>query len=82
VPDDGLLDVIVVSAVGPAARLAFGSALRNQAHIGRDDVVHATGRQVTIAGEPVTHDLDGELTEELERVTYTLRPKAWRLLTP
>jgi hypothetical protein len=45
-------------------------------------VLHATGHEVTIAGEPVVHDLDGELTEELERVTYTLHPGAWRLLTP
>jgi YegS/Rv2252/BmrU family lipid kinase len=80
--DDGLLDLIVVSAVKPAARLGFGAALRNEAHVNRDDVLHATGLEVVIAGEPVTHDLDGELTEELERVTYTVHPKAWRLLTP
>lgn len=81
-PDDGLLDVIVVSAVGPAARAAFGVALRAHEHLDRDDVLHARGRAVTIAGEPVAHDLDGELIGELESCTYTVRPGAWQLLAP
>ncbi|MGH8904707.1 MAG: diacylglycerol/lipid kinase family protein [Egibacteraceae bacterium] len=81
-PDDGLLDVVVVSAVGPAARIAFGVALRGATHLDRDDVLHLRGRAVTIAGEPVAHDLDGELVGELESCTYTVRPGAWRLVTP
>ena len=79
-PDDGLLDVIVVTAVGPAARLAFGAALRNEAHLDRPDVLHLRGRQVTISGDPVVHDVDGELTEELATCTYTVQPGAWQLL--
>lgn len=79
-PDDGQLDLIVVSAVGPAARLAFATALRDEAHLDRDDVLHVLGREATIAGEPVAHDLDGELTEDLDSCTYTIQPSAWRLL--
>lgn len=80
VPDDGQLDVIVVSAVTAAARVAFGVALRDGVHLDRDDVVHRRGATVTIAGEPVVHDLDGELTEERTSCTYTVHPNAWRMV--
>lgn len=81
-PDDGLLDVVVISAVGAAARVAFGAALRAETHMDRDDVLHVRGRTVTIAGEPVAHDLDGELLGELRSATYTVRPGAWQLVAP
>jgi YegS/Rv2252/BmrU family lipid kinase len=81
-PDDGVLDVIVVSAVGAAARIAFGAALRAGIHLDRDDVLHVRGRAVTIAGEPVIHDLDGELIGQLESCTYTVRPGAWSCAAP
>ena len=79
-PDDGLLDVIVVTAVTAAARVAFAVALRDGVHLDRDDVLHLRGSTVTIAGEPVAHDLDGEVTEERSTCTYTVHPKAWRML--
>jgi YegS/Rv2252/BmrU family lipid kinase len=80
-PGDGLLDVIVVFAVG-TARVAFGAALRNEAHLDREDVVHRRARSVTIAGDPVRHDLDGEVTDEVTARTYTVHPAAWRFLAP
>lgn len=80
-PDDGELDLIVVSAVGPAARLAFGAALRNATHLDRDDVLHARGHEVGITGDAVVHDLDGELYDEWPSATYRVVPAAWRLLT-
>lgn len=82
VPTDGLLDVIVVSAVTAAARVAFGVALRDGLHLDRDDVIHERGRSVTISGEPVAHDLDGEVTEARDSCTYTLQPAAWKMLLP
>jgi diacylglycerol kinase (ATP) len=81
-PSDGLLDVIVVSAVTAAARVAFGVALRDGLHLDRDDVLHLRGQSVTIAGDPVAHDLDGEVTEERTSCTYTIQPRAWRMLLP
>ena len=81
-PDDGLLDVVVVSAVTAAARVAFGVALREGLHLDRDDVLHVRGREVTIAGDPVAHDLDGEVTEERTTCTYTVQPEAWTMLMP
>lgn len=79
-PSDGLLDVIVVSAVTAAARVAFGVALRDGVHLDRDDVVHLRGASVTIAGDPVAHDLDGEVTDERASCTYEVQPGAWTML--
>lgn len=79
-PDDGLLDVIVVAAVGPAARLAFGAALRDEAHLDRDDVVHVRGRRVEISGDAVVHDADGELSAPLTSRTYRVEPGFWRFV--
>ncbi|MPZ73831.1 MAG: diacylglycerol kinase [Nitriliruptorales bacterium] len=79
-PDDGRLDLIVVSAVTAAARVAFGVALRDGVHLDREDVVHLRGRTATIAGEAVPHDLDGEVTEERTSCTYTVQARAWRML--
>ena len=82
VPNDGQLDVIVVSAVTAAARVAFGVALRDGLHLDRDDVLHLRGHEVTISGDPVAHDLDGEVTEERASCTYTVHPRAWRMVLP
>lgn len=82
VTDDGLLDVVVVGAVGPVARVAFGAALKAGRHLERDDVRHARGREVRIAGEPVAHDLDGEYLAPVPSLTYRVDPGAWRLLLP
>lgn len=82
VPTDGMLDVIVVSAVTATARVAFGVALRDGVHLDREDVLHVRGSSVTVAGDPVAHDLDGEVTDERESCTYEVRPGAWRMLLP
>jgi diacylglycerol kinase (ATP) len=82
IPDDGELDVIVVSAVSAAARVAFGVALRDGVHLDRDDVLHRRGREVTVAGDPVAHDLDGEITDDRASCTYRVQPGAWQLLLP
>lgn len=79
--DDGLLDAIVVHAVGPAARVAYAGALLRGTHLERDDVVSRRGREVTISGPELAHNRDGELesTDSSTR-TYRVEPGAWRLL--
>ncbi|MEX2659292.1 MAG: diacylglycerol kinase family protein [Acidimicrobiales bacterium] len=79
-PADGLLDVVVSCATGPAARLAFGNDLRVGEHLGREDVVAARGREVRIAGDPVAHDADGEISDEVRERTYQVHPGAWTLV--
>ncbi|HEX2028611.1 MAG TPA: diacylglycerol kinase family protein [Nitriliruptorales bacterium] len=79
-PDDGRLDVVVVGSVGPAARVAFGAALRRGEHLERDDVVSARGRRVTVSGEPVRYNADGELSDPVAQRTYRVEPRAWKVL--
>lgn len=81
-PDDGRLDVVVVAAVGPAARAAFGAALQRGRHLTRDDVEHVRGQDVRILGDPVRYNADGELSRPLRQRRYRIRPAAWRVLAP
>ena len=74
-----MLDVIVSCATGPAARVAFGSALRSGTHVEREDVVTARGSEVRITGDPVRYDADGELSDEVGDRTYRIEPSAWIL---
>jgi diacylglycerol kinase family enzyme len=79
--DDGLLDVVVSCATGPAARAAFGLALRKGTHLERDDVVAAHGTAVRVRGQQLTYDADGELGEgEVTDRTWTVLPGAWLLV--
>jgi diacylglycerol kinase family enzyme len=80
--DDGRLDVVVVAAVGPAARAGFAAALRAGTHLDRNDVHHLRGTRVQISGEPVRHNLDGELEAEVTERGYRVLPGAWSLLVP
>ncbi|MDP8929019.1 MAG: hypothetical protein M3O70_10720 [Actinomycetota bacterium] len=81
-PDDALLDVVVVSATGPAARAAFAVALLAGQHLDRDDVTHAQGHEVAVQGEPVRSSADGEVSDALERHSYRVDPAAWEVLVP
>jgi YegS/Rv2252/BmrU family lipid kinase len=81
-PDDGLLDVMVCAATGPAERVAFGAALRTGEHVDRDDVVVVRGREVAVTGEAVDIDADGEVHEGLPAQRWRIDPAAWSILTP
>jgi diacylglycerol kinase family enzyme len=80
-PDDGRLDVVVVTAVGPIARAAFAVSLNAEEHLEREDVHLAVGREVRIVGEGLRYVVDGELGEEPEPDrTWRVDPGAWRLV--
>lgn len=82
-PGDGLLDVVVATAVGPTARAGFGTALARGTHLERDDVVHARGRTVRVRGDATGWNVDGELDEdEVTDRTFTVEHAAWSLLLP
>ena len=78
--DDGLLDVVVSCATGPAARAAFALALRKGTHLERDDVVAARGTTARISGDAMGLDADGELSDPVTDRTWTLTPSAWSLV--
>ncbi|HEY8524716.1 MAG TPA: diacylglycerol kinase family protein [Acidimicrobiales bacterium] len=79
-PDDGLVDVVVAASTGALARAGFARRLRAGRHLERPDVGVWQGREVAIRGEPVRHNVDGELTEPRDRVSYTVERGAWTLL--
>jgi diacylglycerol kinase family enzyme len=79
-PGDGLLDVIVSTAVSPGSRVAYANALRTGDHIRRDDVVAERGVEVRIAGDLVGHNVDGEAAGETRDRTYRVVPGGWRLI--
>lgn len=81
-PSDGLLDVVALSATGAPARMALSSALLAGRHLERDDVHHVRGREVAISGDPVSHNADGEVSDEVDRRTYRVVPSAWTLILP
>ncbi len=78
--DDGLLDVVVAHAVGPLARVRYGAALRTGEHLADREVRSARGRSVTVSGEPVDVNADGELGDTVTRRTWTVEPGAWSLV--
>jgi diacylglycerol kinase family enzyme len=81
-PDDGLADVVVSYATGPLARVRYGAALRAGEHLGDPEVRSARGRTVTVSGDPVGVNADGELGDEVTSRTWTVEPGAWSLLRP
>ncbi|MFI6482810.1 diacylglycerol/lipid kinase family protein [Nonomuraea sp. NPDC050663] len=81
-PGDGLVDVVVSFAVGPLQRLAFGVRLRRGEHTRLGEVRALRGRKVSISGQAVPVNADGELGAKINRRTWTVVPGAWRLLTP
>lgn len=81
-PDDGLLDVMASTATGPLARMRYGKALQAGDHLTDPDVRSAQGRSVTISGDPVGINADGELGDETTRRTWTVDPGCWSLLRP
>ena len=82
VADDGLLDVVVSYATGPIARARYGTALASGTHLRDRDVRWARGRTVTVSGEPVGVNADGELGDEVTARTWTVEPGAWSLVRP
>lgn len=81
-PDDGLLDVIVSQACGPCARVRYGAALQAGNHLRDRQTRAARGRTVTVTGEQVEVNADGELGEGIQRRSWTVAPGAWSLLRP
>ena len=81
-PDDGLLDVMVSQASGPFARVRFGAALSSGQHLTDKAVRHARGTFVTVMGEQVGVNADGEVGDDIRRRTWTVQPGAWSLIRP
>ncbi|KAB7746465.1 hypothetical protein GA707_02930 [Nostocoides sp. F2B08] len=81
---DGLIDVAVSFAIGRAARIRYGLAMRRGRHQELDDVVRTRAREVTVRASngTFTVNTDGELSHPLRSRTWRVEPAAYRMLVP
>ena len=80
--DDGLLDVVCYRATSWVRFGILFALTKVGRHLGRPDVAYARGRRIQVTADlqvPVQVDGDARLNTP---VTYTLRPRAARLLLP
>lgn len=80
--DDRTIEVVAVPEHRWTDRLRFGVAAARDRHTALDDVVTCSGREVEITCDPVRANLDGELVDEVRRLTATLRPGVLRWCSP
>lgn len=80
-PADGLVQVLVSTATGPFARLAYAAGLLIGRHHHRADVHTVTGREVQVAGEEFWCSTDGELTGPHTSRTWRIEQAAYSLMT-
>lgn len=80
--DEGLIDLMVSRAIGPLARVRYAFGLRRGTHVRWPDVHRRHANTVTVAGEPFPVNADGEISGPIRQRTWTLQPRAWRLLLP
>ncbi|KQY58145.1 hypothetical protein ASD11_00270 [Aeromicrobium sp. Root495] len=81
-PFDGLLDVAVSWSTPRWHRLGYAWRLRRGRHPMRDDVVYRQATTVTVRGESMAANLDGDIGEPGRTHTWTVQPGRLRLLVP
>ena len=84
-PHDGSADVVVSAATGPLARVGFAIGLRRGLHTARQDVRTARGQVVEVTavrGRPFRINADGEVSEPVLHVRWTMERDAWQVVTP
>jgi diacylglycerol kinase family enzyme len=81
-PTDGLVDVTVASTTGPWRRLSFAYRLRGGRHVALSDVATAKGTRITVSGDPVRANVDGEVSQPRRDWQWTVLRRGWRLLVP
>ncbi len=81
-PTDGLVDVAISWADSRFRRLGYAWRLRKGRHPQRDDVEYLRGSVVTVLGQPVRGNVDGELTDPAPQHTWRVAPGALRMLLP
>ena len=83
-PDDGLADVVISTAVGPLARARYARLLSAGEHLTHPDVTLVRGREVEVIAEgaPAPINTDGELEDGISRRSWSVQPRAWRMLAP
>lgn len=80
--DDGCLDLMVSTATGPISRLSWALDLRRGKHLDRDDTRGLRGRKVTVSGDAVPGNIDGEIVPAARRWTLRAESNAWTIRVP
>lgn len=79
---DGLMDILIVAAESIAEKIGFVRALREGAPDNSNEVFSTQGRSISITGEPLRYDADGELSDDYTRSEFSIEPAAWRIMGP
>jgi len=79
-PTDGILDVTISHADALPRRLAYGLRLLWGRHTDDQDVLMVRGREVTISGDSMTWNADGEIGEGLSSRTWRIQEGGYRML--
>ncbi len=80
--EDGAIDVMVASAIGPVARVLYAAHLGFATHHERDDVTYLRGRTVSVSGESFWCSADGELSGPERHRTWHIEPAAYEMVLP
>lgn len=81
-PDDGTLDVMVVTADTLREKVTFAAALRMGTHVTHDNVVRFHGQRVDLRGDPLRHNADGEVSEPRSHASYRVEADAFTMAVP
>lgn len=81
-PDDGLVDVLVSFSTSLPARLIYGALLRRGRHPRLRDVVTMRGREISVRGEPVPVNVDGEIGAPITERRWSVTPAAVHVMVP
>jgi diacylglycerol kinase family enzyme len=81
-PDDGLVDVLVSFSTSLSARLIYGALLRRGRHPRLRDVVTMRGREISVRGEPVPVNVDGEIGAPITERRWSVTPAAVHVMVP
>lgn len=81
-PTSRTLDLMVSFATAPLARLGYAVDVVRGRHQERNDVLHLSGRQISISGEDFWISADGEISGPERRRTWHVEPAAYSLLVP
>ena len=82
VPSDGVIDVVLTRPVRPLARLPCAAHLAVGRHPENGRVLHTSGREVRVTGEPFWCSADGEIEGPVTDRTWRIVPAAYSLLLP
>jgi diacylglycerol kinase family enzyme len=81
-PDDGLLDVVLVGDMGMIDNLRGMQDIRRGSHLGHPKITHLRGRRIEISSPTPLHvDVDGELPGMLPALVEVV-PGALELVCP